>query len=134
MQFIWMRKRRRNLIVCSIILLQSSSKPDTFPDNSTEQHRESTNDGLWIGLLLGIIPACILGCLAVAFIFLDKKSKITYGLTNIQLILYYQCRRQVILSSLKYHQNKRTRLINPAHSEHFFQNITHLYRFLLFMK
>nr|XP_022302087.1 uncharacterized protein LOC111110046 [Crassostrea virginica] len=38
---------------------ESSSKPDTFPDNSTAQHRESTNDSSWIGPLLGIIPACI---------------------------------------------------------------------------
>nr|XP_022293967.1 uncharacterized protein LOC111104356 isoform X1 [Crassostrea virginica] len=54
---------------------ESSSKPDTSPDNSTSLHRKLNDDGYWIGPLLGIIPACILGCLVMALIFLDKKKK-----------------------------------------------------------
>ena len=136
--FICMRcGSRKKLIVCSIFLFQSSSKPDTSPDNSTSLHRKLNDDGYWIGPLLGIIPACILGCLVMALIFLDKKSKITYGLTYIQLILYFKCRKQVILivfvrlcecHQICVHDWKILHTQNICS-----QNITHLYRILLFM-
>lgn len=81
-----------NLVIYLMICIIRSTKPDTFQESSTAQHRESTRDGIWIGPSLGVIPACILGCIFFGFIFLHKKSKIIYGLSKTTIDKFNQSR------------------------------------------